>query len=503
MEPSASASWFWREATWDRLAQLIAEHAGLHFPPSRRGDLLRGLEAAAREMDFQDPAQYAEWLLSTPTPSHLQKLACHLTVGETYFFREAATLDALARHVLPQLIAQRRECGRHLRLWSAACSTGEEAYSLAILLDQLLPDIDDWRITLLATDINERALAKANEGVYGEWSFRSLAAEVRERYFTAATSRRFAIRPEIAARVGFAQLNLASPGAPTDVDTRAMDVILCRNVLLYFTPHQAHKLARRLHESLADGGWLAVSPSECSQALFSHFAVVNFPDAILYQKRESLAAGDSDEHAASPPNLSAKRPQAPTKAEPSTPLNEPSAPTKSLPAAESNEIAASPPNPSARRPQAPATAECSPRSNDTTKGRETESSFALLARSFADQGRLSEALIWSEQWIASNKVDASAHYLHATVLQELGHRDGARRALQRCLFLRPDFALAHFALGNLERSDSRHTQAMRHFKAAQRLLQSCPADELLPESEGLTVKHLASIISTLLMAPNP
>jgi chemotaxis protein methyltransferase CheR len=115
---------------------------------------------------------------------------------------------------------------------------------------------------------------------------------------------------------------------------------------------------------------------------------------------------------------------------------------------------------------------------------------------------LSEALTWSEQWINADKVEPSAHYLHATVLQELGHRDSARRALQRCLFLRPDFALAHFALGNLERSDSRHAEAARHFENAQRLLSARPADELLAESDGLTVQHLTSIITTLLAAPD-
>jgi chemotaxis protein methyltransferase CheR len=454
------------EESWARLVDLIAEHAGLHFPPSRHGDLIRGLEAAARETDFQEPARYAQWLLSAPTPDRLRTLVCHLTIGETYFFRESATLEALSQHVLPELIAKRRESGRrYLRLWSAACSSGEEAYSLAILLDQLLPDIDDWQITLLATDINPRALAKAAAGVYGEWSFRALPAALRMRYFTSADSGRLAIRPEIAARVTFAQQNLAAERPPGDMlDTRAMDLILCRNVLLYFTPEHARKLARRLHESLAEDGWLAVSPSECSQTLFSRFAVANFPDAILYQKRPhaererpaintASTALEVEEDPPFPPVHSSQPAQAPQPAEPLTPQN-------------------------------------------------IHASFAVLARTSANAGRLFEALTWSEHWIASNKVDPSAHYLHATVLQELGDRESARRALQRCLFLRPDFALAHFALGNLERGDSRYAEATRHFDNAQRLLSARPTDELIPESEGLTVQHLTSIITTLLAAPD-
>lgn len=450
------------EESWTRLADLIAAHAGLHFPPSRYADLVRGLESAARETDFQEPARYAERLLSAPAPSHLQALVCHLTIGETYFFREGATLEALSQHVLPELIAQRRESGRQLRLWSAACSTGEEAYSLAILLDQLLPDIDDWQITLLATDINERALAKATQGVYGEWSFRALPPALRARYFTSAGSGRWAIRPEIAARVRFAPLNLAADRTLADaVDTRAMDVILCRNVLLYFTPEQARKLARRLHESLGEGGWLAVSPSECSQTLFSRFSVVNFPDAILYQK---------------PARTEGERP-ASGSAGTTLPIKE-----RPLP-----------PMHGSNPPPAPQPAESLTPQN-------ARLSLASLARTSANAGHLSEALALSEQWITADKVDPAAHYLHATVLQALGDCDSARRALQRCLFLRPDFALAHFALGTLERSDSRHAEATRHFENAQRLLSARPADELLPESEGLTVEHLASIITTLLTA---
>jgi chemotaxis protein methyltransferase CheR len=464
------------EESWARLADSIAEHAGLHFPPSRYADLMRGLEAAAREADFQEPMRYAERLLSAPSPRHLQTLTCHLTVGETYFFREIATLEALSQHVLPELIAQRRAAGqRHLRLWSAACSTGEEAYSLAILLDQLLPDSGDWQITLLATDINERALAKAAEGVYGEWSFRALPPGLRTRHFRSAGSGRFAIRPEIAARVTFAPLNLAAERAPGDiVDTRAMDVILCRNVLLYFTPEQARRLARRLHESLAEGGWLAVSPSECSQTLFSRFAVVNFPDAILYQKRsrpecDRIAINTGTAFASGA--AFAAGTASPLKQRPSPPSHG----SKPLPASQ------------------PAESRTPPNINPP---------FAVLARTSANAGRLSEALTLSEHWIASDKVDPAAHYLHATVLQELGDRDSARRALHRCLFLRPDFALAHFALGTLERSDARHAEATRHFENAQRLLSARPADELLPESEGLTVEHLASIITTLLTAPD-
>ena len=164
-------------------------------------------------------------------------------------------------------------------------STGEEAYSLAILVRQLLPDWQDWNVTILATDINERFLQRAAAGIYGEWSFRESAAGFKERYFTPTSNGRFAIAPEIRNCVRFAHLNLAEDGLLSlTSDAHGMDIIFCRNVLIYFTAPHARKLAENLHHSLAEGGWLAVSPSECSQTLFSRFAAVNFPGSILYRK---------------------------------------------------------------------------------------------------------------------------------------------------------------------------------------------------------------------------
>ena len=234
------------------------------FPPERRADLQRALAAAAAEFGFADSASCAaEWLLSAPlTRPQLHTLASHLTIGETYFFREPHTFDALAGHILPALIRRRRGRDQRLRLWSAACSfSGEEPYSLAILVRRLLPDWQDWHVKILATDINERFLRKAAAGVYGEWSFRQSPAGFKEQYFTPTADGRFAVAPQFRQCVSFAQLNLAGDSFPSlATDTNAMDVILCRNVLIYFTPAHAHKLVENLRHALMEEAWLAVSP---------------------------------------------------------------------------------------------------------------------------------------------------------------------------------------------------------------------------------------------------
>jgi chemotaxis protein methyltransferase CheR len=274
------------DALWRRLSEFIAQNTGLHFPPERRSDLQRGFTAAAAEFGFEDSARCADWLLSASlTRPQLHTLASHLTIGETYFFRERKTFDALAQGILPELICRRRGREQRLRLWSAACSTGEEPYSLAILVQQLLPDWRDWHVTILATDINPRFLQKAAAGVYGEWSFRESPSWFKERYFTRTRDGRFAVAPQIRDCVRFAPMNLVQDCFPSlATDTNAMDVIFCRNVLMYFTPAHARKVVENLRSALTDEGWLAVSPTECSQALFSRFVAVNFPDTILYRK---------------------------------------------------------------------------------------------------------------------------------------------------------------------------------------------------------------------------
>jgi chemotaxis protein methyltransferase CheR len=464
------------DPVWERLSQFIARHIGLHFPPERITDLQRGLSAAAEEFGFADHARCAEWVLSgTLTRTQLHALASHLTVGETYFFRERKTFEALSTVILPDLIARRRGREQRLRLWSAACCTGEEAYSLAMLLQQLLPDWREWSVTILATDINERFLQKAAAGIYGEWSFRDCSAHFRARHFTCAPDGRYHVAAQIRDRVKFAQLNLAEDSFPSlGTDTHAMDVILCRNLLLYFTPAHARKLVEKLNSALVDGGWLAVSPSECSQTLFSGFAAVNFPGAVLYRKDsvmerstllqapllpEPAAAFELPAVLLEPPVVATEHPSQPAVA-PAEPLTEP-------PAAE-------------ELPQPVAAAE-----------------YAVLAQAYANEGNLEEALLWTARWIDSNKVEPAAHYLHAMILQEKGERSDARRALQRAVFLQPDFALAHFALGNLVRAEGRAAEADRHFANALRSLRNRSPAEPLPDSGGMTVGRLAQTINAL------
>jgi chemotaxis protein methyltransferase CheR len=489
------------EEQWSRLSESIAERMGLHFPRERRDDLKRGLASAAQEFGFDDVAACVGWLLSAPpTKAQLQVLASHLTVGETYFFRDEQTLEALAENILPTLIRARRGGEQRLRIWSAACCSGEEPYSLAILLHRCMPDLHDWHVTITATDINARFLHKAAAGTYGEWSFRNAPAWLKQSYFNRSADGRYTIIPEIQKLVNFAHLNLVEDVYPSlTTDTNAMDVIFCRNVLMYFTAPQMRKVIGNLRHALVEGGWLVVSPSEASKALFPQFITANFPGAILFQKSDAPLRTEPI------PMLSAQVPEF------TVPAIE-----ESLPWTPPGTAADVQPSPLKEEPvvvdalRGPVAAAASlyhegryAQAADVLLSAFAESlpeepaAVSLLARALANQGRLADALAWCDRWLAADKLDAAGHYLRAIVLLEQGDWEQARASLQRAIYLDHRFVLAHFALGNLARSRGNTGEADKHFANTLHLLRGYRPDDLLPESDGLTAGRLAETLASI------
>lgn len=498
---------FISETLLSSLVEFIAARMGLHFPEERRRDLTCGLQSAAQEFDFKDAESCARWLLSSPlTKGQIETLARHLTIGETYFFREEKALEAITGRILPDLTRSRRDSGQPLRIWSAGCSTGEEAYSIAILLDKLFANVTGRQLTILATDINPRALQKASAGVYGEWSFRGTPTWVKENYFERKKGDRYEILPRIKQMVKFSYLNLAEDAYPSLLsNTNAMDIILCRNVLMYFTREQARKAVNKFFLALLAGGWLVVNPSELSTELFSAFTSVNFPGAILYQKRNAephskMAFGGRQD---SEPAISAQ------------PFVGLTAVTESVdaPSHESSgnyslEVDAR------RKTQAVASNQYEDALAFYERGLYREASemlqelvsseraditaHALLARAYANQGQLVEALEWCEKAIAVDKTDARSHYLRAIILQELNQTAEATGSLRRALFLDQHFVLAHFALGNLARQLGKHKESERHLANALALLRAYSREDVLPESEGMTAGRLSEIIRQMM-----
>ena len=252
------------DALLSQLSDFLEVHMGLHFPRQRWHDLERGVAAASRDAGYANAETFVRWLLGAPlTRTRIEGLASHLTIGETYFFREKASLDILEQRILPELLQARAQGDRRLRIWSAGCCSGEEPYSIAMLLDRLIPDPAKWNVTILATDINPQFLRKAAQGIYSAWSFRETPGWLKELYFTRRADGRFEIQPRMRQMVSFSYLNLAEDSYPSLVNgTNAMDIILCRNVLMYFAPETRSIAYAKLDQALEDDGLLMLGAAE-------------------------------------------------------------------------------------------------------------------------------------------------------------------------------------------------------------------------------------------------
>jgi chemotaxis protein methyltransferase CheR len=453
------------ESLMARLSDFVATAMGLNFPRARWGDLERQAKLAAKELGFASIEQFLQRLLSSPlTQEQIELLASHLTIAETYFWREPLVFEALRSQILPDLIRERENGNKRLRIWSAGCATGEEPYSIAIALRQVLPQIEEWNITLLATDINPHLLRRAEAGQFGEWSFRNVPARFKKSYFRSTDNGKFEILPKIRKMVTFAYLNLGEDTFPSPVNnTNAMDLIFCRNVLMYFTSERARLVGEHFYQTLGEGGWLIVAASELSQHVFPQFNSVHFPGAILYHreggKHELLGTqtpkSKSDQRMPAQPPLNRLVPE---------------------------------PNPHRSAIKPPVKVEeAASQATPPLVG-------SQLVLALANQGELIKAYAACEQAIATDKLNPGLNYLSAIILQEMNREDEATAALKRTLYLDPNFVLAHFALGTLAQRLGKKDSARKNFKNALTILSSYDPDDILPEADGLTAGRLKEII---------
>ena len=486
--------------TLARLSDYLKTQMGLYFPENRWDELRKKMAQAMKDFDYRDLSGFIEWLVSSPrSRQEIEILASHLTVSETYFWREPRVFDALVEQILPELARVRQKGERRLRIWSAGCASGEEPYSIAIALSRVLPVREDWQITILATDINPGILRRAAEGVYGPWSFRSVPKWVKEGYFCCKGDGRFEILPEIRKMVTFAYLNLAEDLYPSPLNsTSAMDIIFCRNVLMYFTPERACQVGQGLYNALVDGGWLVVGASELSQFTFPQFKSVHFPRAIVYRKetRESRRVAFYRPEEISPPKekvqparaaatgitVRGRGPGVRGQGSGFGDLNIPAVESASPKQATSLE---------ALDRSVPGRDEAAPGKQES-EGATFD--MALRIRALANQGRLAEALSACNKAIACNKLDPDMHYLCAIILQEQNREGEAIASLKRALYLNPNFAPAHFAIGNLMLRRGSGRAAKKCFENVLALLHACRAEDILPEFEGLTAGRCREII---------
>lgn len=497
---------------------FLAQYIGISFKEKQLGDLENGVRRAMTLLGARDIATCINQLMSKPlSRQQIEVLSIHLTIGETYFFREYKTFEILEQRILPGFIQEANGKPRSLRIWSAACSTGEEAYSIAIVLDRLKHDLKDWTITLLATDINLDALEKARTGIYNEWSFRNCPPWLKPTYFIQHNERQFGIKPHIKQMVRFNYLNLAENVYPSLLNqTNATDIIFCRNVLMYFLPDKANAVVERLYRSLVSGGWLIVSPTDAFHVINVHCFHPDSEYTSIFRRCEPTPPAATSKYFSfqsspmfpfpSTPvpraqeigvgrgiatflNINQEKKEVKKPGEPVDPFTQAWQEANGLYHTGDYQTALI-------RLQALATDLVS----STMADHKQAGIHTLITRCYANLGQLDKAANQCQLAIQSDKLNPHVHYLQSLIFQEMGNNPAAVRALKKCLYLDPGFLMAHFNLGILFSANQEHHTALKHLNTALSLLQSRNDEEIVSVEEGLTVGRLRQILRSTIDA---
>lgn len=448
------------EAQLESIHTLVRERTGLAFAPSRRQQTEAGIRKAMEAAAIGDGAVFVRALSSDERSFEL--LIENLTVAETYFFRDREQFEVLRRQVLPELI-RRLPDREPLRLWSAGCATGEEPYSLAILLEQ---EALERHSHIIATDISREAVARARRGTYGAWSLRDNPPELATGQYFQRRGDTFVLLERVRRRVEFAVFNLASDRyAPDITGPSGFDLILCRNVLIYFDAAAIERVARQLFGSLREGGWLITGPSDPPLWQHAPFETLLTPAGILYRRRADSRAARS-QPAIGKPRCVAGHPM--------------------LLARQTPQVAR-PPMVATPVPKPAATA-CSGARTEPAPVRSATGLAALQA--LATQADAAGIVSAVEAAIAAEPLSPELHYFRAITQMSAGRYDQAAASLRRALYLDHSMAVAHFALASIHARRGSIAQARRCYRNVIALCGSRRAEEIVPFSEGEETRRL-------------
>lgn len=490
---------------YKKFKSFIAEQTGLHFPERKRADLERGVLEALGKSRHASIETYFRILASDK--DEMDRLITRLTVGETYFYRDQNQFRLLENDVFPNLISEKVATTRRLRVWSAGCASGEEPYSIAIILRELIPYFDTWDTLILATDINRLALEKAAKAQYGKWSFRSMPETWLDRYFSISGKERYLLSDPIKNSVSFCQLNLKSNVYPSFANnTCDLDLIICRNVSIYFKQETTDEIMGRFYDCLTDGGYLLVGASDPIPPA-EKFWARSYSGAFIYQKKSTdfearqkprkrqPAAIQVQPIAAPPAQVTAprasavrKKREAEKKEDKKTEKTE--APAKVDLLAEGQALLEMG-QPALAADKLKAKLEQDPASVQA---------LLLMAKVEVARGHLRRAQRWAERVIEANKLNVQAHYLLSAIHQGLGSEDKAIDALKKTIYLDKGFIAAHFSLGCLFKKQNKIFMAEKAFKNVVRLMVGRPKDEIVPETNGITYGKLLQVAEMNLRA---
>jgi chemotaxis protein methyltransferase CheR len=445
-----------------RLKAFVIGATGMEFYADKDDDLARIVNLRLKALDISGCARYLD-ILGDPANGRkeLDELVAELTIGETYFFRHGEQFDALRDVVLPDVI-RRNQDSRRIRIWSAGCSIGAEPYTISIILGrEFRSRLAGWSVDIVGTDINKRFLALARRARFKEWAMRAMPDDLREACFL-RHDKEWELKPQFRDPVSFQYHNLVENPFPSLIDNLcAFDVILCRNVTIYFDRPTVRRLVGQFRETLTEGGWLLAGHSENDLEIFRNFRLVTVPGAAVYQKSREP---DLDRGYPFP------EPEPPAAAGEPLSISLPADPPPAMPVAPPVEA-----EPSSEPDAAPST----PYAEEIRR-----------IRRLADLGQWWDAIGRCEALLDTGANDPVVHLYYALVLEQMGKQAAAEQALRRAVFLDRGFVLAHYHLGLFLLARGDLEGSSKSFKTVRRLLEGEPDGGVIDDEDGISVRQL-------------
>jgi len=492
------------EKTLQIVNDLIITHTGILYDDNHTADLTRHIISACKELRIPVSSCSERLQELAFVSGFLEVLINYITIGETYFFRDKNLFSHLRDSLIPSLVQERREGKKlFLRIWIAACSSGEEPYSIALLLKHLLPDIEDWDIFILGTDINQKVLDRAHEGVYSRWSFRDNPIVSIGQYFTPTPDSKMKIDDSIRAMVRFERMNLIGDSRFYHaLGPSSLDLIFCRNVLMYFSKTQSYEVVSRLIDSLRTGGFLVVAPQEIGILSNHSITMLHHGSVFLHVKSDRIPSFITSVPTISHPDANNDEPEF-------FETEEPEVLPYSHPAIQEEDVS-TPIPPVIASKTGDDNFEILIAENKLTEagqilGRNAyadnprmSKQIEMLIRAYAGNGEYEPALGWSDRMIAAETLNPRPYLLKAAVLDEQGLFAQSLQSLHQSLYANPDYLPAHLAIAGIYAKTGKADMARHHYEIAIHVLDTISEDKILEETEGIPAQKMKDMIQMLL-----
>ncbi len=273
------------ESNFETLRDFIYNYCGIYFHKGRKYFLESRITRRMEACRISDYPDYYRLLRSAMDgPNELKQLLTEITTNETCFFRNTQQIAAFERQFLPEIVETKKKIGfRKLRIWSAGSSSGEEAYTFSmLLLEKRATLLKDWIVEIVGTDISEKVLTQARDGVYNSYSVRNMPEYYRKKYFKEEAGGSYILTPEVKKQVAFSNLNLYDDSRM--VFMKSFDIIICSNVLIYFDAAAKAKIVQHYYNNLQPYGYFFLGQSESLHGVSDKFKTIHFPGGFAYKK---------------------------------------------------------------------------------------------------------------------------------------------------------------------------------------------------------------------------